>query len=274
MLACRHSGLHVCRQSRRQACLVACVPAFRASRLLANREHPFLRCFFSKLLTAYRSTGNQDFIRSRLPACWSACLQVRRRRLVTSGSFGKSREGRGVRGPFDACDAPCRTPSHCSTRWRRLHRLRCVRASQNAWPGGRPRDGCRRSRRGHPLDLALRAAGVLGSFAGVGKGFPGRAMPHTYAAYATEPWQSFDTVQMLDAEAAVAEAITRARSIRVDKLETSRRTAGLPRAGRCWRERTSNPWHGRSGRPSEPLAPACLGTAGRSSGAMWRDGWG
>ena len=44
-------------------------------------------------------------------------------------------------------------------------------------------------------------------------------MPHTYAVHATEPWQAFDTLQMLHAEAAIAEAITRARSIRVDKPE-------------------------------------------------------
>ena len=43
-------------------------------------------------------------------------------------------------------------------------------------------------------------------------------MPHTYAAHATEPWQRFET-QMLDAETAVAAAVTRARSIWVDKPE-------------------------------------------------------
>ena len=71
----------------------------------------------------------------------------------------------------------------------------------------------------HPLDLALRAAGVLGSFAGAGKGFPGRAMPHTYAAHATEPWQSMDAVQLLEAEEAVSTAIARASSLREDKPE-------------------------------------------------------
>ena len=69
----------------------------------------------------------------------------------------------------------------------------------------------------HPLDLALRAAGVLGSFAGAG--FPGRAMPHTYAAHATEPWQSMDAVQLLEAEEAVSTAIARASSLREDKPE-------------------------------------------------------
>ena len=71
----------------------------------------------------------------------------------------------------------------------------------------------------HPLDLALRAAGVLGSFAGAGKGFPGRAMPHTYAALATEPWQSMDAVQLLEAEEAVSTAIARASYLREDKPE-------------------------------------------------------
>lgn len=50
--------------------------------------------------------------------------------------------------------------------------------------------------------------------------FPGReGVPGPNAAHATEPWQAFDTLQMLHAEVAIAEAITRARSIRVDKPE-------------------------------------------------------
>ena len=126
----------------------------------------------------------------------------------------------------------------------------------------------------HPLDLALRAAGVLGSFAGVGKGFPGRAMPHTYAAYATR-------------------AVAKLRYRPDARRGGCRRRSDHPRAVYPGRQAGDKPENGWVAEGRALLARAHLKsvawpfwtsfgtlgagmfeTAGRSSGAMWRDGWG
>ena len=93
----------------------------------------------------------------------------------------------------------------------------------------------------------------------VGKGFPGRAMPYTLRrAYGRMARRTFDTVQMPDAEAAVAEAIARARSIRVAKPENGWVAEGRALLARAHLKSVAWPFG------------ASFGTLGAG---MSRDGW-
>jgi len=65
----------------------------------------------------------------------------------------------------------------------------------------------------HPLDLALRGAGVLSTFTNAQSGFAARALPHTFGARATEPWEEMDPFTGLDADKAALEAIEVARRL-------------------------------------------------------------
>jgi len=65
----------------------------------------------------------------------------------------------------------------------------------------------------HPLDLALRGAGLLGTFTKARSGFAARAMLHTFGARATEPWEEMDPFTGLDADAAALEAIEVAKAL-------------------------------------------------------------
>jgi hypothetical protein len=65
----------------------------------------------------------------------------------------------------------------------------------------------------HPLDLALRGAGILGTFTNARSGFAARTMPHTFGVRATEPWEEMDPFGGLDADKAALEAIEVARRL-------------------------------------------------------------
>ena len=65
----------------------------------------------------------------------------------------------------------------------------------------------------HPLDLALRGAGVLGTFTNAQSGFAARAMPHTVGARAMEPWEDMDPFRGLEADKAALQAIDKAKAL-------------------------------------------------------------